>query len=246
MGIDNLLRQGRLERKLTIDEVTARTKLPKSYVEMIDEGRFGELPPGLYGRSYVRAFATAVGVSADDALACCAETLVDVPDPLPALREIAREQTPPTLAAAIAEHVREWYAARGTQPRERGPLFRFAGAVYLSASLDALLLFTINAFIVGVAANACQVPVEILLRTAGVAVTVVCAFTWVMYFALLAGVGGQTLGMRACGAHLRAGHHPLGLGSIGSRALEAALGESSIVVGWLCTARFPTRRESTI
>jgi hypothetical protein len=248
MGVGNnyLLRQRRLDGKLTIDEVVRRTKLPRAYVELIDEGRVAELPPGLYGRSYVRAYAAAVGVSADEALACYAAELVDVPDPLPALREIAREQTPPTLAAAIADRVREWYVTREDRPRERRAAFRLAGAAYLAAALDAALLFTINAFVAGVAANACQVPVDLLLRTAGAAVAVMCAFTCVMYFALLAGVGGQTLGMRVCRVHLRAERRPMSLRAIGARAVEAALGESSILVDWVCTAQLPTRRESPV
>lgn len=237
----NLLRQGRLNSGLTLDEVARRTKVPRSYVEMIDEGRLGELPPGIYGRSYVRAFAAAVGVSAEEAVSCCAAYLVDVPDPLPALREIAREQTAPTLSAAVADRIREWYGARDhAQP------FRLPGALYLAAGCDAVILFLMNAFIVAVVANACQVPVETLLRVAGGALSVVCGFTSAMYFALLAGIGGQTPGMRLCGARLRVESGPLDLRAIGARAAEAALGESSLVVDWLCTSELPEQRESPV
>ena len=241
MSINNFLRQNRLRRAISMDELVRATKVPRAYLDMIDDGRLSELPAGLYGRSYVRAFAAAVGVSAEQALAECSEQLVDVPDPLPAMREITRERTAPTLAAAIADWVREWYATRDTSR----PL-KFPGTVYVAAGLDALLLFLLNAFIVGVAANACEVPVEALLRLAGGAMGSIGAFTCVMYFALLGGIGGQTLGMRICGTSLAASPRPLNLRAIGGRAVEAVLGGSSVLVDWLRSTELPRHRESTV
>lgn len=241
MSSNNSLRQNRLKREISLDELGRTTKVPRAYLEMIDDGRLDELPAGLYGRSYVKAFAAAVGVSAEQALAECSAQLVDVPDPLPAMREITRERTPPTLSAAIAERVREWYVARDASKPVRLP-----GTVYVAAGLDALLLFLLNAFIVGLAANACQVPVEALVRLAGGAMGSIGAFTCVMYFALLGGIGGQTLGMRICGTSLAAYPRPLNLRAIGGRAVEALLGGSSVVVDWLCSSELPKQRESTV
>lgn len=244
MGVvytDNLLKHSRLIRGLTIDQVSRHTRIPPAYVRMIDEGRFADLPHGLYGRSYVRAFASAVGVDAEEALARYAAQLVDVPDPLPALREISRERTPPTLAAAIADRVREWYGTRDSAEPIKLP-----GTVYFSAGLDALFLFAVNAFVVAVAAHACHVSVDVLLRQAGAAMAVVCAFTSTMYFVLLAGIGGQTLGMRVFGTRLRPGAGPLDMRAIGARAAEAILGESSVVVDWLSASELPKRRESPV
>ncbi len=241
MDSQNLLRQARLNNKITIDEIAQRTKLPRSLVEKIDEGRLGELPAGIYGRAYVRAFASAVGANAAEALEACAVHLVDAPDPLPGLREILRERTTPSLGALIAERLRalrsgdSWF----------GPL-RVPAARYAAASADALVLFVTHAVVVAVISTACGVPVEAMLREAGPAVTVVCAFTSIAYFLLLAGVGGQTPGMRLCGLEARHRHRPLDLRVIGSRAIEAALGESSILVDWLCTSEVPATRESTV
>ena len=238
---ENLLRQRRLERQITIDEVVHRTKLPRLYAEMIDAGRLGDLPAGIYGRSYVRAFAQAVGVDPDHALTLYSSLLVDTPDPIPAIREIARERTAPTLAGLVADRIRAWYATRdGARP------FRWPGTVYFAASFDALFLFAINAFVVAVAAHACQVSVQVLLRLASPAIAVVCAFTSTMYFLLLAGIGGQTLGMRLFGTRLRSGTRPLGLYAIGLRAADAVLGQGSVLVDWLCSSEMPKRRESPV
>jgi hypothetical protein len=244
MGVvytSNVLHQCRIRGGLTIDELVRRTKIPRIYIEMIDEGRLPELPAGIYGRSYVRAFAVAVGMNPDDALADAAAGLVEVPDPLPALRQITREQTPPTLAAAIAERIREWNASRdGSEP------LKLPGAIYFAAGMDALFLFVLNAFIVAVAANACHVSVGVLLRVAGAAMSIVCGFTAAMYFVLLAGIGGQTLGMRLFRTELRSVRGPLDIRAIGLRSVEAVLGGSSVLVDWLCSSEMPKRRESPV
>ena len=57
-------------------------------VRKIDEGRFGELPPGLYARSYVRSFASAVGLDPAEALKEVEHLLPGAPDPLPVMREL--------------------------------------------------------------------------------------------------------------------------------------------------------------
>jgi hypothetical protein len=241
MHSDNLLRQSRLGKSLTIDDVVARTRVPRVYIEMIDSGRISELPSGLYGRSYVRAFAAAVGVDADQALTVCAADLVEAPDPLPALREIARERVAPTLVQAIKDHLEEWQSKRRVPETSR-----FGGVIYLAGTIDVLLLFGISAFVVGVGAHACDVSVDALLRHVGGAVVVVCAYTWIMYFALLAGIGGQTIGMQICGARLQSETGPLNLRRISGRAARAALAESSIVVDWLHDSELPARRESPV
>jgi hypothetical protein len=238
---ENLLRQARLGNRISLDEVVARTKLPRPIVDMIDQGRFAELPVGIYGRAYVRAFASAAGMDPADALASCSAYLSDAPDPLPGLREILREHTTPSLGDLIVERVRAWCERQPWQ----GP-FGMPVARYAAASVDALLLFVVNAMVLALIANACRVPADVLLRVAGSAVMVICGFTSIAYFVLLAGIAGQTPGMRLCALSAPAPHRPLDLRAIAVRTVEVALGESSILVDWLCTSELPAARESTV
>ena len=90
----NRLRQARLARGLTLEEISAETRLPPRIVEKIDDGEFGALPAGIYARAYVRGFAGVVGLEPETVIAELAPMLPGAPDPLPVMRENAREQIP--------------------------------------------------------------------------------------------------------------------------------------------------------
>jgi cytoskeletal protein RodZ len=62
------LHRARLARGLDLDDVAAATRLSPAVVRKIDEGRFHELPSGLYARAYVRAFAAAVDLPPEETL----------------------------------------------------------------------------------------------------------------------------------------------------------------------------------
>ena len=98
------LHRGRLERGLSIADIAASTRLPPSMVTKIDEGRFEELPAGVYARGYVRAFAAAVGVDPARVLRDLDGLLPEAPDPFPLLREIKQ--------AAQPRRRREWLLPR--------------------------------------------------------------------------------------------------------------------------------------
>jgi cytoskeletal protein RodZ len=53
----------------TLAEIAIRTKICTRYLRAIEEGRFEELPGGIYGRSYIRQYAAAVGRDPDALLA---------------------------------------------------------------------------------------------------------------------------------------------------------------------------------
>ena len=85
------LHRARLARGLSIEDLLSRTALSHGVIKKIDEGRFAELPPGLYARSYVKLFAAEVGVEPGEALANLEAFLPGAPKPLPAMREIKVE-----------------------------------------------------------------------------------------------------------------------------------------------------------
>ena len=75
------LHDARARKNLSLAELSSRTSLSPAIVRKIDEGRFGELPPGLYARSYVRSFASAVGLDPAEALKEVEHLLPGAPDP---------------------------------------------------------------------------------------------------------------------------------------------------------------------
>ena len=59
------LRAYREAQGLTLEAISARTKIAQYYLDYIEEERFGSLPPGIYLRSYLKQYAQAVGVNDD-------------------------------------------------------------------------------------------------------------------------------------------------------------------------------------
>jgi cytoskeleton protein RodZ len=57
MDVGAELRQARTARKLSLADVSARTKINQSILRAIEENRFDRVPGGLFTRGYLRAFA---------------------------------------------------------------------------------------------------------------------------------------------------------------------------------------------
>lgn len=54
---------------MTLEEITAVTKIRKDYLRAIEAGEFGRLPGGLFPRAFLRAYARQVGLDADQVVA---------------------------------------------------------------------------------------------------------------------------------------------------------------------------------
>ncbi len=58
------LKKRRLELGKTLEEVAEQTKIKKSYLQLIEEGKFDELPIELYTRGYIKIYAQSLGLDA--------------------------------------------------------------------------------------------------------------------------------------------------------------------------------------
>jgi cytoskeletal protein RodZ len=67
--VGQLLRRHRLERQMSVEEISRATRVPMSSVERIEDDRFDELPGEVFVRGFLKAYARAVGVPPDDVLA---------------------------------------------------------------------------------------------------------------------------------------------------------------------------------
>lgn len=172
------LHRTRVRKGIDLARISAITALPPGLVAKIDEGRFEELPPGIYARSYVRAFAQAVGLNPHHALVDLEPLLPVEPDPLPLLREHA----PPSALESLQSFLASQRAA--------GPLVRRAAV----AAVDALVLLAIGAAMTILAASTCGVPVQVLLEHAGAELALTFSLPVGLYFLLLERLARQTLG----------------------------------------------------
>jgi Helix-turn-helix domain len=229
---DTGLRRARLARGLTVEDVSARTRLSLRLVILLDEGKFDELPGGLYARSYVRAFATATGLDPSAAVARVERLLPDVPDPITAIRESigCPLETPPLLA----DLERVWSSLRSRTRagllRSHATPLRVVAARSASACIDTLLLVALNGLLLRAVAGFCGVSVAGLLEAASVAAATFCAVIWMSYYVLLAGIGTQTAGTWICCGPQPREPRPLGLAAILRRAGGSLFDQASIIV----------------
>lgn len=56
------LKNFRNERRITLHEVSRDTKIPLKYIEMLEEGKYESLPPDVYVKGFLRAYAEFLGV----------------------------------------------------------------------------------------------------------------------------------------------------------------------------------------
>ena len=50
------LKSEREKRKVSLDQIAAETRISLHHLEKLEEGRFGELPGGMYNRAFIRAY----------------------------------------------------------------------------------------------------------------------------------------------------------------------------------------------
>jgi cytoskeletal protein RodZ len=62
------LRNQRQLRGLSIEAVAKATKIPPTLLDALEEGQTERFPERVFVQNYIRSYATAVGLSADDAL----------------------------------------------------------------------------------------------------------------------------------------------------------------------------------
>jgi flagellar biosynthesis protein FlhG len=56
------LRRARMRRGLELDDISRITKINPAYLGFLEEDRFGELPPRVYVRGFVAAYASCIGL----------------------------------------------------------------------------------------------------------------------------------------------------------------------------------------
>lgn len=180
------LHKARLAKGLDLAAVAARTRLTPGIVGKIDQGRFTELPGGLYARSYIRAFAAAVGLSPEETLQALEVLLPPAPDPIPLLNELAPPSPFETLKTCVKAQGLPWKAADLT--------LRNLAAVLL----DAAVLMSIGTGLVAVAAWSCGVSWLVLLEQANVELAVLFSVPVLLYVMLFERLAGQTPGRAIC------------------------------------------------
>ena len=188
-----------------------RTGVRQENLRAIEDGRFGDLPPGIYGRAAVKAFATAFGFDAAAMLAACEPLLTPLDEPIAAMARARGLRARPHEPAPVQEPARAVTAAVDTDAAGWRPL---AAAVIDAGVIGALLLAVVVA-----ALTLLTAPVS-ALRDAGGAFAIVGMLLAGGYYFCFGGVRAATVGERALGI---APHRPAGSVVTMPIALERAV-----------------------
>jgi Helix-turn-helix domain/RDD family len=185
-----------------------------SHVHAIEEGRFSDLPSGIYGRSAVKAYAAACGLDSMAVLADAEAWLVSVDDPIVGLARLKGLRPQPSAPIEVAVL---------NAPREvEADVSSAAWRPLAAALIDAVIVSALLLLVVMAAVAALFVPVS-TLDGSSPAFAFMGMLLAAGYFVWFGGVAGATVGERAM--HItRPRHHPsrLTLHAIAAGALQSA------------------------
>jgi transcriptional regulator with XRE-family HTH domain len=214
LSVHERLRQSRVARGETLAIVAERAGVREGLLQAIEEGRFADLPRGIYGRSAIKSFAAALGLDAAQVLKECDAFLAPTDDPIDALarlrgvRTAAKTAAPPGPAPVQPA---QW----GESPAVWRPL--------AAAAIDGGIIMAMLLFLVAATMTFCGAPLS-AFRGAASAFGVMGVLLAGCYFVWFAGIAGATLGERAMGiAAVAADPASHDLNSVITRTLRGVL-----------------------
>ena len=202
------IRDARVTRGEEIDAVARRAGVRPDLLRAIEEGRFGDLPRGVYARAAIRGCASALALPADEIIAACEPSLPGVEDPIAALarlRGMRPARTDPEAPARDVVPETTWRSIA-------------------AAAVDAATIAVVMGAVVEVTAMWCGLPASALGRTAAPGFAVLASVVAVDYFVVFGGIARATFGDRLFGAppESAASGCATDLRGIASRTLRAA------------------------
>ena len=179
------LKQARERRRISLATIARQWGVREQNLELIERDRFEDLPTGLYGRTAVRAYATAVGLPADQVLGEIADRLRSPEDPLDGLARVRGLTRQPERTLKEILHMPSTDISLSTTTR--GHVANVVDALFLLFA-DFLLL-ELTALVAGVRSTE-------VLRAAAPAMIALFALIAALYFVLLGGLARTTVGTK--------------------------------------------------
>ncbi|HEY7499471.1 MAG TPA: helix-turn-helix domain-containing protein [Vicinamibacterales bacterium] len=218
------LRQAREQRGLSLAAIAHERGVRESNLVLIEQDAFEQLPTGLYGRTAVRAYAAAVGLCADDAIAEVGLRLREPEDPMNGLARVRGIVRPPSKMSRAVDPPQVSHAtAIGLPWRPQ-----------VAALIDLAILVAIDLALVELTALAAGVRTPDILRPALPALILLFALIGGAYFVLLGGVRKSTIGARI--AQAPAYEHMIDgadAHTVMQRTIQYVMAEASSFASWV-------------
>lgn len=212
------LRQARVARGESCESLSKRTGVRVEWLRAIEAGHFQELPPGIYGRSAIRAHANALGLDAEAVLAACAALLRSIEDPIAAMRRLNGISVPAPSPAVAAEKMESSLRTPAL------PDWRLFAASIIDAAVMAFTFLVVVTCTVGMG-----LPINALDRSAGGPLFLVTIVLTACYFVFFGGIVGQTAGEYLTGLEPPSGPTRLDLRAVALRTRQSICRDSYFI-----------------
>ena len=179
------LRLARERRGLSLATIARQWGVREQNLALIERDRFEELPTGLYGRNAVRAYATAVGLPTDEALAEVADRLRTPEDPLDGLARVRGLTRQPERTIKEILHVPAAEVMLSASSR-----------AHVANALDGVVLLGLDFLLLELTAAVAGVRATEVLRIAAPSMVALFALIAALYFVLLGGLARATVGSK--------------------------------------------------
>jgi hypothetical protein len=217
------LKHVRIARAETIEAVAQRSGVAERLLCAIEDGRFHELPRGIYARASIRSYATALGLDAADILAACEPLLPGIDDPIDAMCRLRGLRVSASRVSA-------------GDPVSIADVSRPDWRVVAAAALDALVVGAMLIVLIASAALIARAPLR-ALGASSASFAVMGLLLATSYFVWLGGLSGATAGERGIGLRSKdESTHSLNLHAVATRALCCAMNDIRFIRGvgaWL-------------
>lgn len=211
--IHERLRLARMSRGLTIESMAQRSGVRAEWLRAIDAGRFGDLPAGIYARSAMRAYAAALNLNVNEILRLSAALLPSVEDPIDAMRRLNGF----AVSAPASEPPVE-------RPSSTMPDWR----VIVASAIDAAAM-AFGLIVLVTCTIAMGLPMSMLDRDAAGPLFAVMLLVAMLYFTVLGGIIGTTVGEYVVAGGKSAQPARLNLQAVVTRTRDAILRDSHFV-----------------
>ena len=179
------LKQARERRRISLASIARQWGIREQNLELIERDRFEDLPTGLYGRAAVRAYATVVGLPADEVLREVADRLRSPEDPLDGMARVRGLTRQPERTLKEILHMPATDINLSTTTRAQ-----------VANVIDALFLLVVDFLLLELTALVAGVRSTEVLRAAAPAMIALFALIAALYFVLLGGLARTTVGTK--------------------------------------------------
>ena len=179
------LKQARERRRISLASIARQWGVREQNLELIERDRFEDLPTGLYGRTAVRAYATAVGLPAEQVLGEVADRLRSPEDPLDGMARVRGLTRQPERTLKEILHMPSTDINLSTTTRG-----------HVANVVDALFLLLVDFVLLELTALVAGVRSTEVLRAAAPAMIALFALIAALYFVLLGGLARSTVGTK--------------------------------------------------